>query len=301
MDNFLFPSRMIKTCWFTTLHDLRYRTTVSIQSPSRVRCAIESSLHLSLSIFDVDGSEIFSGLSLGELKPGDRFSLDVDEVLKKELVEGDVVGALHMTPHKYANVEMCDVSSQEIEMWTSACDEFIGYYHVASGVSSGVHYQSPPMNDSRFRSSGTMIIQSPKVVVSDRVDSHLLIFSPSSDPDFTSTILLQVAVLDTAGEVVARGKVSVPARGRRRLSISSLLDNAEVLDSFKKSGGFGMLVGLTTGGVVTPLSLVHDIRGGLAVDHTLPPPYYVPWWGGEVRRNVTEKLISDLFPQDSNS
>jgi len=291
-----YAANMVKVCWFTTLRDLGYRTSVAVQNPINPPTPRFGPLDLSLDLFDTDALPVVVGLDLGELISGGRRVVGFDDLIVETGLTTDVVGILHMTPRHLAGSETCTVDTDEIAAWTAACDEFVGYTHVASGLVSGVHYQSPPMNEDRIRSSKSMIVQSPKVVVGDCLDSHFLVFSPSSDPAFDSTVRLDLAVLATNGRVVARDIVEVPARGRRRVSVTDILSRAGAIDDFLDAGGLGMLIALTSGGVVTPLSLVHDPRGGLAVDHTLPPPYYVPWWGGEARREAVTELVSNLFP-----
>lgn len=296
-----FATNMVKVCWFTTLRDLGYRTHLAVQSPLRLPSGYADSLNLTLDLFDNEGSRLLAGSSLGILNPGCRAVIQIDDQLESLQFDGDAVGVLHMTPSRLLESDCREISLEEINLWTAACDEFVGYTHTVSGIASGVHYQSPPMNDSRIRSSQSVIIQSPKVVVNEWVDSHLLVFSPSSDPDFDATVGLAVATLLPNGDAVARLRVDIPARGRRKISVSELLESNGALDRFRSAGGCGMLVGLTTGGVVTPLSLVHDSRGGLAVDHTLPPPYYVPWWGGDVRKRSSRALVDRIFPPRSDS
>lgn len=296
-----YAANMVKVCWFTTLRDLGYRTHLAIQSPIRLSSGDADTIHLTLDLFDSEGNELLIGKSFGALDPGYRSVIQIDDHLEALHFDGDVVGALHMTPSRLRSSDYCEISIEEINTWTAACDEFIGYTHIASGTASGVHYQSPPMNDFRIRSSQSVILQSPKVVVDGQADTHLLVFSPSSDPDFDSTVGLAVAILLPNGDVVGRQHVDVPPHGRRRISASDLLESNGTLEQFKREGGYGMLVALTTGGVVTPLSLVHDRRGGLAVDHTLPPPYYVPWWGGEERKRASQALSDRIFPLSSGT
>jgi hypothetical protein len=61
-----------------------------------------------------------------------------------------------------------------------------------------------------------------------------------------------------------------------------------------------MMVGLAENGNIVPLSITIDSSGGMAIDHTLPPPYYVPWWGGEARKVATHELIQRFFSMDEH-
>jgi len=292
----LFSRREVKNAWFTTLSDLGFKTSVSLHNPLPVGRFSSDDFEVELDLFDSDGSTTLSSLVLARLASGDRITIDVSELLQHCKLAGDFVGAIRMVPQSLIGESQVALSRNDLIEWTSICDEFVGYTHIESGVVSGVHYQSPPMNDERLPSTRTMIVQSPKVVIGQHVDSHLLVFSPSTDPTFCSRIWFHIAVLNRTGDVMGRRSILIPARGRCRVSISEILRDADSYDDFVKLGGLGMVVGLAVGGVLSPLSLVHDDRGGLAVDHTLPPPYYVPWWGGEARKSASKMLIETLFP-----
>jgi hypothetical protein len=41
----------------------------------------------------------------------------------------------------------------------------------------------------------------------------------------------------------------------------------------------------------------NDSTGAIAVDHTLPPVYYVNKWGGPLRKQANERLEERLFSQ----
>jgi hypothetical protein len=61
-------------------------------------------------------------------------------------------------------------------------------------------------------------------------------------------------------------------------------------------GGNGMVVGFSDKGSVVPLSITRNDRSkGLACDHTLPPMYYLPWWGGEIRKAANLRVRELLF------
>jgi hypothetical protein len=79
-----------------------------------------------------------------------------------------------------------------------------------------------------------------------------------------------------------------------------VLREAGVLDRFIELGGNGMVVGFSDKGSVVPLSITRNDRSkGLACDHTLPPMYYLPWWGGAVRKAANQRVRELLFSGDA--
>lgn len=291
-----FPSEMVKTCWFATIRDLGYASHISIANQLPKSGLASQSLILNLELFDSYGALIREKISLGELSPGCRININLEEILVSLSIPNDVIGVIHQTPSTMASTEEINIELEEIYRWISISDEFIGYTNIATGLKSGLHYQSGPMNDDRISSSKSIIMQSPKIVISDRVDTQLLIFTPSSDKENKKQIPFYLAILDAEGTQVAETSVMLGMRQRALISIKQVLSDAGNLDEFIAKGGFGMLVGLAINGNVVPLSLATDKTGGLAIDHTLPPPYYIPKWNSEERKRTTNVLIQKFFP-----
>ena len=291
IDRLNFPVDQLKTCWFASIRQLGFRTSVSVRCPSDHRL-LEGSFKLRLDLFDSSGEVFEKGIELGELHPAERRVVDVEDFAPGNR---EYVGHLQMVPD-WLPEEHHEVSPSELREWTALTDEFVGY-RSATGLQSGVHYQSPPMNDIRISSSNTVIVQSPKVVINAHTDSYFMAYVPSSNADFCGHVTTQIAILGSRGEIFARSTEEIPARGRRLISISDTLERAGTLKEFMLQGGSGMMIALCTGGVIAPLSLLAHVKGGLAVDHTLPPPYYVPWWGGEIRRKSAATLVESIFGQ----
>ena len=300
-EEFVYPTEMIKTFWFSTLRDIGYATELSVHNPLPISGVDSQSMKLSLRLFDPKNSFIPEAIPLGMLGQECRINIDIDEILDDLSIREDVVGVLHMTPSEYVNSHQVPIAISTLQKWSSISDEFVGYRHLVSGVKSGVHYQSGHMNDSRISSSKTIIMQSPKIVISEFIDTQLLLFTPSSDFENHDSVSIQIAILNVAGEVATRTSVTLGMRQRTLISVKRLLSDADQLEDFISNGGYGMMVGLAQNGNVVPLSLAIDTLGGLAIDHTLPPPYYIPWWGGSQRKRATQNLINKFFTDEIDS
>ena len=292
-----FHSEMVKTCWFATLRDLGYATNVSIANQLPKDGLPAQSLILSLQLFDSNGAVLKEQISLGELAAGHRKNIDLEEILVRLSISSDVVGVIHQTPATIAPTEEISIALEDIYRWIAISDDFIGYTNIATGLKSGLHYQSGPMNDDRISSSKSIIMQSPKIVISDRVDTQLLIFTPSSYNEAKKNIPFHLAILDADGNQIAQTSMVLALRQRALISIKEMLTESGKLDEFISKGGFGMLVGLALNGNIVPLSLATDKTGGLAIDHTLPPPYYISKWNLEERKRTTNVLVKKFFPQ----
>ena len=139
-------------------------------------------------------------------------------------------------------------------------------------------------------------MQSPKLLVDDHTDTHLLLLNVSTSPDYHGEINFELAMVAADGGVVARDTIRIPPYGFRRVSTRTLLRDSGGFDRFVSLGGAGMAVGFSGKGSVVPLSVTRDDRSkGLACDHTLPPMYYLPWWGGEARKAANERIQAMLL------
>lgn len=296
-----FDPRFVRTCTFATLHTPGYGTRVTLFNGVRPNEPFATDFTVSLSAFDVDGRHLGESEPFLQLPAGAIAKVDVDGVLA-EMVEGgagslrDVLGILHLVPDDALGQETCEVAVPELMAHTFATDDFVEYYSYRGDVVTGVAYQTGPMNDARLSSTRTTTIQAPKIIVSDRVDTILLLMNTSTSLDYDNEVTLRFRILDAAGETLAASLITVPPFTFRLLSARDVLAEEGALDRFHEAGGCGTLFGLATNGTVVPLSMTrNDATGAIAVDHTLPPVYYVSAWGGDLRRQGNARLEQALF------
>ena len=205
MDELIrFPSEMVKTCWFATLRDIGYATSVSIANQLPKAGLPRQSLNLSIQLFIPRSAGESRKIPLGELPQGQRININLEEILVRLSIQSDVVGVIHQTPFSMATSDEIDISQEDLYRWVSISDEFIGYRNFKSGLKSGLHYQSGPMNDDRISSGKSIIMQSPKIVISDRLDTQLLLFTPSSDKKNEKDIPFHLVILGADGVPIAR-------------------------------------------------------------------------------------------------
>ena len=300
MELFEFDPRFVRTCTFATLHTPGYGTRITLFNGVREGEQFATPMTVSMSAFDRDGTWLGETEPFLHLNPGEIAKVDVDEVLarlapRQESLR-DVLGILHLVPDRFLGQPVCEVSREEVGAHTFATDDFVEYYSYDGNVVTGVAYQTGPMNDLRFATTRTTTIQAPKVIVSDRVDTILLLMNLSTSLDYADEVELRFRIMSPAGKVVAASSITVPAFTFRLLSTREVLREAKVYDEFVESGGFGTLYGLATNGTVVPLSMTRNDRSGaIAVDHTLPPVFYINKWGGDLRKQGNARLEEALF------
>jgi hypothetical protein len=292
--NINFSAKMLNVCWFGTLRELGFKTHLSIHNPLPKLDLTCQSLFLTLTLYSKDGLLLSQDLDLGELRPKERRVIQVDEILSKVGIHNDVTGVLHKTPSEFRGLDVIQVPLREIQQWTSVTDDFVGYTHIGSQVNSGVQYQSPPMNDARLPSSSTTLMHSSKVYVDDNSDTLLMLLTPSSSNLNMPKINFKLRLIETETMFEHSFSLVLDGRARRLFSLKEhfmgLGRNCKI-DPIRE----GLLIGVSTNGSVAPFTLLSDSRGGLAIDHTLPPVYYAPWWNTDSR-----KRTSQFFSTDSN-
>lgn len=295
-----FDPRYIKMCYFATLGELGYRTRVSLANGTEPSSALADDLHVSFEAFSSQGKRLGSVDSFEVLRPGGFTIVDVeDHVGPGRSIESDgsdVLGIFHLTPARFADLDAVDIELGAIFDQVAVSDEYIEYHSTQWSVAAGLAYQSIPMNDKRFGGTRSTLMQSPKLLVDDETDTHLVLLNVSTSPEYDLHISFQLAFIAANGDRLANHTVRVPAYGFARVSSREVLRAAGGFELFRELGGNGMVVGFSDNGSVVPLSITRNDRSkGLACDHTLPPMYYLPWWGGAVRKEANQRLREILF------
>ncbi len=292
-----FDPRDLKMCHVATLADLGYRTTVTVANGFTGGRVPRDDVDVSLEVRDPDGGAIFAR-DLMSIVPGECAVVDLSRELDLQGVETscDVLATIRLGPARYRGVDAIDVSAAEVIGHVSVSDEYVEYSSERWNVASGLAYQSHPVNDSRFGGTRSTLMQSPKVLVDDDLDTHLLLLNVSTEPGYDRSLAFDLALLAADGVRLATVEILVPPNGFRRLSMRDLLRSEGALERFVDLGGFGMAVGSSVSGTIVPISVTRSDRSkGLACDHTLPPIYYLPWWGGEIKKAANTRLRAVLF------
>jgi len=295
-----FDPRYIKMCYFATLGELGYRTRVSLANGTTESSPLVDDLHVSFEAFSAGGRRLGAVDRFEVIKPGGFTVVEVDDHVgpgRTIDTDGeDVLGIFHLTPGRYVGIDAVDIELSAIFDQVAVSDEYIEYHSKEWSVAAGLAYQSIPMNDPRFGGTRSTLMQSPKLLVDDETDTNLVLLNISTSADYQLDISFDLAFIAANGERLANHTVRIPAYGFTRVSSRGVLRAAGVFERFVELGGNGMVVGFSDKGSVVPLSITRNDRsGGLACDHTLPPMYYIPWWGGDVRKAANRRVRELLF------
>lgn len=295
-----FDPHFVRTCTFATLHTPGYGTRVTLLNGVTAQSPFATPMTVTMSAFDHDGRRLGESGSIAHLDPGEITKIEVDDILRgmadTETDLRDVMGILHLTPDRFVGQQKCEVSREEMMAHTFATDDFVEYFSYNGDVVTGVAYQTGPINDVRFSSTRTTTVQAPKVIVSKRVDTIFLLMNLSTSFDYADDVTLSFHVMGPTGATIASSSVTVKPFTFHLLSVRDVLRDIGVFEDFVADGGFGTLIGFAADGSLVPLSMTrNDASGAIAVDHTLPPIYYVNKWGGDLRKRGNAHLQNALF------
>ena len=293
-----YDTRFIRTCTFPMPRRLGYGVRVTINNGLPATSPLATPMMVSLSAWDETGAYIGTTGQVAELQPGEISKISVDELLEdlSGATDGDILGMLHLVPERFAATPKTDVATKELMAHMFSSDDFVEFHQKPKGVITGVAYQTGPLNDARFGSTRSTVVQAPKVIVSDTVDTLFCLMNLSTSFDYDNTVEMDFWILGPDGQRIARAWVEIPPFTYRLVSATETLERAGALDVFRECGGRGMFLGYSKNGTAVPLSLTRNRRSGaIACDHTLPPIFYFTTWGGETRLKANARLEQEFF------
>jgi hypothetical protein len=291
-----FDPDFFRPCIFPILTDLGYTTTLSINNGLS---SGEFSETMDISVtFLSDQGEILGRAGVGELQPGEMKRVDTNQLLAKIGLnpEGNTLGVAHVVPRRFAGQARVTISRQDQMAHVGASDDFVEFRQEPKGVITGVAYQMGPQNDFRFNKTRTTLLQAPKVIVSEAVDTLFAVINASTSFDYQDIAHLEYWIFGPSGNKIAKGSIEVPPWTVRFISATETLEACGEKTKFITEGGLGMVLGLSRDSGLVPISMTRNLRSGaIACDHTLPPVYYFSTWGGQVRLEANSKLYEIVF------
>lgn len=297
-----FDPLFIRPCIFPILTTLGYETSVSVNNgltSSQSSCDMQ----LSLSIVS-EGGELLGQSKLEILPPGQVTNVNTELEMKKMGIspESNVLGIIHSVPVEFSNLKYVTIDRSFLYEHISASDDFIEFRQKTTGVITGVAYQMGPQNDSRFSRTRSTLIQAPKIIISDTVDTLFAVINVSTNLNYRDTAHLEFQIIGKDGDLICQDYIDIQPWSFQLLSISSILKRHDLFQYFINQGGRGLFLGLSQDCGLVPISLTRNSStGALACDHTLPPVYYFSNWGGKMRIDANAKLHSMVFSQEMSN
>ena len=300
LDVIDFDPLFYRPCIFPIMGELGYGTSVSVNN-GLVKGPFASEMDITYTFLSEEG-KVLGSKYMGTLKPGHVVKHDTRDVLDSMGIEREkrMLGVAHVVPVRFRGKTSVDVSRAELMAHVSASDDFIEFRQEPKGVITGLAYQMGPQNDSRFNKTRTTLLQAPKVIVSESVDTIFALLNVSTTFDYHDTGNMEYSIVDASGNSYGLGTISVKPWTMTFLSVREALIKLGKLEEFISAGGLGMIIGLSRDSGMVPISMTRNLdTGAIACDHTLPPIYYFTTWGGQRRIEANESLHKLLFAESN--
>lgn len=235
---------------------------------------------------------------LPELRAHERRLVDLTDPAAKRFGAADCIAMVHRVPESLCPRGV-DPTTAEIDM--SAHDDYAMYrtmvqYGLPEGGHGGVIYETPPhLNDARGRSrQSTTLTFSSKIVVSDTVDTILLLLHLSVDPGYRHTATYRFRLHRPDGTPVVESETSVPAFTPRTLSVREMLAANGRAHELLSSDGLQCLslVGWSADAALLTLFLQMDARTrSVAIEHAHPPQTYLLPADNAIRAQLKSRAV----------
>lgn len=188
--------------------------------------------------------------------------------------------------------ETVDIEPAQMFRQILAQDHYLEHYDPGTGFSSGVLYQTPPLNRIGQPVPSSFLMQAPKAFVTGgrRTVFQFLHYSP--DPDYAQEATLSCRALAADGGVLAAWHERFPPHALRFVDVGAVLQAhghapADVTDQ----NGFVYVEAACDHAGFVPLTWnLFPAKGTFDLEHSLPPVYYGPVLSGARKQRMVEAV-----------
>lgn len=289
------------TCATARWFGLESRVTLNNKTGETCQVGVE--------IFDSSGNLLGSSDKLATMPDQSMTFIDLENLEKDLRIRKSTGESLHvfsLTPERFLEgPEYIEVEPGEVFKKMGIQDHYIEHYDTATGFSSGVLYQSVPMNSSNFSSTYSFLLQAPKIFLSDERNTAFLLLFPSPDdkPPVPEEALVQVKLKSESGEDLVYWEERIPRGGLKYIDIKRSLARLGVNPlSVVNEHGFVHCEAFCDHASFVELTMNFNERlRTFDLEHSLPPIYYNLGVQGEKRHAVVEFYRSNFRPHGSKN
>lgn len=245
-------------------------------------------VHVQAMVRDPNG-QVLGDVDVGDLPAGQTLQQAFSDLASQVDAppEAELVATWSLVPKTMVRSSEVEVPVIEIFRRVGAQDHHIE--HSDGAYTFGVHYQTVPLNDSRFHPDFSFLMQAPKVFLGEGRDTVFQVMHPSTDPSYRRDGRLSCRLRSPDGRIVHSWDVSVPAQGMVYVDVKEELDRSGVgIANATDAHGFCLLEAWSTQSSFLPLTFNLDARHrSFALEHSLPPSYY----GADIR-SARKKVLA---------
>ena len=246
------------------------------------------------------GGFLRSAQDIGRIQAGAAGNFDLQSlahslgVVASPLDQEELVFVFSLVPERFRREKgLVEIDPKEVFRLNGCQDHYIEHYDPETGLASGVLYQVPPMNDSRFSPHGSLLMQAPKVLLGDWENTFFRLYFFSSQPHLNREALLRCVLRNEQGVPLLSWEEPIHSHGLLDLDIKETirsrglkLDRAIGVTTFLYFQAF-----CPDASMICLTFLFRDSDRTFCLEHSLPPVYYDP----EIRGNRKNAIIRHLM------
>ena len=203
--------------------------------------------------------------------------------------DGELLFTFSLVPVQYRGAEgPVEIAVDEILRMLSAQDHYIEHYDADSGFSAGVCYYTPPLNDPAFAPRFSLLMQAPKIFLTETRNTVFQVHFYSSVKDFNVTGKMHCRLRGGSGEPIVEWTESVPPLGLRYIDVKDVLARSgRNWRTAVSTSGFLFFEAYSPDYSFVPLTFnINERLRTFDMEHSLPPTDYSRAVTGQLKRDI---------------
>jgi hypothetical protein len=241
---------------------------------------------------DQDGQLVATGGTQGCIPVGAATQVDLDELAARLGVgprAGELLFTFSLVPVAYRNADgPVEIAVEEILRMLSAQDHYIEHYEPSSGFAAGVCYYTPPLNDPAFAPRFSLLMQAPKIFLTENRNTVFQVFFYSSVKGFDVTGAMHCRLRGGAGAPIVEWTERIPPLGLRYIDVKEVLArNGKDWRTVVAPSGFLFFEAYSPDYSFIPLTFnINERLRTFDMEHSLPPTDYSRAVTGQLKRDI---------------
>jgi hypothetical protein len=234
-----------------------------------------------LRVRDADGLPLATASAIGTLGHGASLFYDAADLCTIARLppprDADYLFDFALVPSRFTDATgPVDVERDTVYAYITAQDHYIEHYDPETLFSSGVLYQTIPINDPLLSPRSSFLMQAPKVFLSQERNTVVQVLHHSPDPDYSDEGLMLCGLRNARGERFLQWEQRIPAHGMRYLDVKEVLARHGLAwQDVIGRHGFLYLEAFGERHSFIPLTInINEVRRTFDMEHSLPPVYY---------------------------
>lgn len=244
------------------------------------------------------GKPLAGETALGRLAEGESRFLDVTELSRRVGLDPDAAEehlfTFTLVPAAFeGRPDPVEISREELMRIVTAQDHYIEHYDPTTWFSSGVLYQTPPINDRLVAPHSSFLMQAPKVFVTPHRNTVFQVLFLSRDPDFSDEARLSCRLREESGRPALEWEERLPPHGMIYIDVRATLERNGVRpEAVASRHGFLFFEAACADHSFVPLTFnVNERLRTFDLEHSLPPTYYASAFVGPRKGEVISAAV----------